>query len=58
MADVASFRRDEALRLPDDLDYRAHLPGLSNEVQAQLGRSTAAVRSGRRRALKASRRRR
>ncbi len=35
-ADVASFRRDEALLLPDDLDYAA-LPGLSNEVRARLG---------------------
>jgi tRNA uridine 5-carboxymethylaminomethyl modification enzyme len=36
MADVASFRRDEALLLPDALDYAA-LPGLSNEVKARLG---------------------
>ncbi|MEA2758281.1 MAG: tRNA uridine 5-carboxymethylaminomethyl modification enzyme [Methylobacteriaceae bacterium] len=36
MADVASFRRDEALLLPDDLDY-AGLAGLSNEVKARLG---------------------
>jgi tRNA uridine 5-carboxymethylaminomethyl modification enzyme len=36
MADVASFRRDEALLLPDDLDY-AGLTGLSNEVKARLG---------------------
>jgi tRNA uridine 5-carboxymethylaminomethyl modification enzyme len=36
MADVASFRRDEALLLPDALDYGA-LPGLSNEVKARLG---------------------
>jgi tRNA uridine 5-carboxymethylaminomethyl modification enzyme len=35
-ADVASFRRDEALLLPDELDYGA-LPGLSNEVRARLG---------------------
>ncbi|MEA3060624.1 MAG: tRNA uridine 5-carboxymethylaminomethyl modification enzyme [Sphingomonadales bacterium] len=35
MADVAAFRRDEALLLPDDLDY-AGLPGLSNEVKARL----------------------
>jgi tRNA uridine 5-carboxymethylaminomethyl modification enzyme len=33
--DVASFRRDEALILPDDLEYGA-LPGLSNEVKARL----------------------
>ncbi|MEA2840719.1 MAG: tRNA uridine 5-carboxymethylaminomethyl modification enzyme [Methylobacteriaceae bacterium] len=34
-ADVASFRRDEALLLPDSLDY-SRLPGLSNEVKARL----------------------
>jgi tRNA uridine 5-carboxymethylaminomethyl modification enzyme len=36
MADVAAFRRDEALLLPEGLDY-ARLPGLSNEVKARLG---------------------
>jgi tRNA uridine 5-carboxymethylaminomethyl modification enzyme len=35
-ADVATFRRDEGLALPDDLDYAA-LPGLSNEVKQRLG---------------------
>jgi tRNA uridine 5-carboxymethylaminomethyl modification enzyme len=35
MADVASFRRDESLLLPDSLDY-SRLPGLSNEVKARL----------------------
>jgi tRNA uridine 5-carboxymethylaminomethyl modification enzyme len=35
MADVAAFRRDEALLLPEALDY-ASLPGLSNEVKARL----------------------
>jgi tRNA uridine 5-carboxymethylaminomethyl modification enzyme len=34
-ADVVSFRRDEGLALPDDLDYAA-LPGLSNEVKQRL----------------------
>jgi tRNA uridine 5-carboxymethylaminomethyl modification enzyme len=34
-ADVASYRRDEALVLADDLDYAA-LPGLSNEVRHKL----------------------
>jgi len=34
-ADVAAFRRDEALELPDDLDY-AVVPGLSNEVRQKL----------------------
>jgi tRNA uridine 5-carboxymethylaminomethyl modification enzyme len=38
-ADVAAFRRDEDLRLPADLDYRA-VGGLSNEVREKL----AAVR--------------
>jgi tRNA uridine 5-carboxymethylaminomethyl modification enzyme len=35
MADVAAFRRDEALLLPEALDY-VNLPGLSNEVKARL----------------------
>jgi tRNA uridine 5-carboxymethylaminomethyl modification enzyme len=34
-ADVALFRREEALRLPADLDYMA-LGGLSNEVREKL----------------------
>jgi tRNA uridine 5-carboxymethylaminomethyl modification enzyme len=34
-ADVAAFRRDEALCLPEDLDF-ARLPGLSNEVRQKL----------------------
>jgi tRNA uridine 5-carboxymethylaminomethyl modification enzyme len=34
-ADVALFRREEALRLPPDLDYRT-LGGLSNEVREKL----------------------
>ena len=34
-ADVATFRRDEGLRLPVDLDYRA-LGGLSAEVREKL----------------------
>jgi tRNA uridine 5-carboxymethylaminomethyl modification enzyme len=34
-ADVESYRRDEGVALPDDLDY-ASLPGLSNEVRAKL----------------------
>ena len=38
-ADVEAFRRDEALRLPSGLDYRA-IGGLSNEVREKL----AAVR--------------
>jgi tRNA uridine 5-carboxymethylaminomethyl modification enzyme len=34
-ADVVSYRRDENLVLPDDVDY-AVLPGLSNEVRHKL----------------------
>ncbi|HZC55623.1 MAG TPA: tRNA uridine-5-carboxymethylaminomethyl(34) synthesis enzyme MnmG [Xanthobacteraceae bacterium] len=34
-ADVESYRRDESVVLPDDLDYAA-LPGLSNEVRHKL----------------------
>jgi tRNA uridine 5-carboxymethylaminomethyl modification enzyme len=34
-ADVAAFRRDESLALPEDLDYAA-VPGLSNEVRQKL----------------------
>jgi tRNA uridine 5-carboxymethylaminomethyl modification enzyme len=33
--DVESYRRDEGLALPGDLDYGA-IPGLSNEVRAKL----------------------
>ena len=34
-ADVAAFRRDENLRLPEDLDYST-VGGLSNEVRSKL----------------------
>jgi tRNA uridine 5-carboxymethylaminomethyl modification enzyme len=34
-ADIAAYRRDEALGLPDDLDYSA-MVGLSNEVRHKL----------------------
>jgi tRNA uridine 5-carboxymethylaminomethyl modification enzyme len=34
-ADVESYRRDESLVLPEDIDY-ATLPGLSNEVRHKL----------------------
>jgi tRNA uridine 5-carboxymethylaminomethyl modification enzyme len=34
-ADIASYRKDEAVGLPDDLDYSA-IPGLSNEVRHKL----------------------
>jgi tRNA uridine 5-carboxymethylaminomethyl modification enzyme len=35
-ADIAAFRRDEALRLPRDLDY-SRIGSLSTEVRAKLG---------------------
>jgi tRNA uridine 5-carboxymethylaminomethyl modification enzyme len=41
-ADVALFRREEDLRLPADLDYRA-LGGLSNEVREKLMAITPAT---------------
>jgi tRNA uridine 5-carboxymethylaminomethyl modification enzyme len=34
-ADIATYRRDESLQLPEDLDY-AQLPGLSNEAKQKL----------------------
>ncbi len=34
-ADIAAYRRDEALGLPDDLDYAA-IVGLSNEARHKL----------------------
>ena len=34
-ADIAAFRRDETLELPDDIDYQ-RLKGLSNEVKQKL----------------------
>jgi tRNA uridine 5-carboxymethylaminomethyl modification enzyme len=35
VADIAAYRRDEALELPEDLDY-SQLPGLSIEVRQKL----------------------
>ena len=40
-ADIAAFRRDEALTIPRDLDFAA-LPGLSNELRVRL----TAIRPG------------
>ncbi|MBV9905648.1 MAG: tRNA uridine-5-carboxymethylaminomethyl(34) synthesis enzyme MnmG [Alphaproteobacteria bacterium] len=36
-ADIVAFRKDEALRLPDAIDYRS-IRGLSNECAVKLGR--------------------
>jgi tRNA uridine 5-carboxymethylaminomethyl modification enzyme len=33
--DIEAFRRDEALAIPEHVDYAA-LPGLSNEIRARL----------------------
>jgi tRNA uridine 5-carboxymethylaminomethyl modification enzyme len=40
--DIAAFRRDEALLLPDDLDYAA-IGGLSHEICEKLGRARPAT---------------
>ncbi len=34
-ADIKAFRRDEALKIPNDLNFK-NIPGLSNEVQVKL----------------------
>jgi tRNA uridine 5-carboxymethylaminomethyl modification enzyme len=44
-ADIQAFRRDEALRLPRDLDYTG-VPGLSKEIQDVLGRARPATLGG------------
>ncbi|MSP43549.1 MAG: tRNA uridine-5-carboxymethylaminomethyl(34) synthesis enzyme MnmG [Alphaproteobacteria bacterium] len=36
--DIAAFRKDEALRLPPDMDY-AHVAGLSTEVRQKLSKA-------------------
>jgi tRNA uridine 5-carboxymethylaminomethyl modification enzyme len=41
-ADIRTFRRDESLALPEDLDYGA-LPGLSAEVRSTLTRARPAT---------------
>jgi tRNA uridine 5-carboxymethylaminomethyl modification enzyme len=41
-ADIHAFRRDEALRLPADLDYDA-IPSLSAEVREKLRRAAPAT---------------
>ena len=41
-ADIHAFRRDEAMRLPDDLDYDA-IPSLSAEVREKLKRAAPAT---------------
>ena len=41
-ADIAAFRRDEGLELPEDLDYAA-IGGLSNEMREKLGRARPAT---------------
>jgi len=41
-ADIRAFKRDEALRLPSDLDYAA-VPSLSREIQEKLQKSRPAT---------------
>jgi tRNA uridine 5-carboxymethylaminomethyl modification enzyme len=41
-ADIRSFKRDEALEIPGDLDF-AGIPGLSNEVRSKLEESRPAT---------------
>ncbi|WP_460019508.1 tRNA uridine-5-carboxymethylaminomethyl(34) synthesis enzyme MnmG [Magnetospira thiophila] len=41
-ADIKAFRRDEALLLPEDLDY-SRLPSLSNEVRLKLQQARPAT---------------
>ena len=47
-ADIHAYRRDENLRLPEDIDYRA-ISGLSNEVRQRLsaGRPATLGQAGR-----------
>ncbi|MCE9648062.1 MAG: tRNA uridine-5-carboxymethylaminomethyl(34) synthesis enzyme MnmG [Parvibaculum sp.] len=41
-ADIHSFRKDEGLRVPGDIDYDA-VPGLSNEVRLKLAKARPAT---------------
>jgi tRNA uridine 5-carboxymethylaminomethyl modification enzyme len=41
-ADIAAYRRDESLQLPESLDY-SELPGLSNEVRQKLAAARPAT---------------
>jgi tRNA uridine 5-carboxymethylaminomethyl modification enzyme len=41
-ADIAAYRRDESLQLPENLDY-SQLPGLSNEVRQKLAAARPAT---------------
>jgi len=41
-ADIAAYRRDESLQLPESLDY-LQLPGLSNEVRQKLAAARPAT---------------
>ncbi len=41
-ADIKAFRRDEALKIPDGLNFQT-IPGLSNEVQAKLDEARPAT---------------
>ena len=56
-ADIAAYRRDESLELPDGIDY-AQLRGLSNEVRQKLQIARARAPSARPAGSTASRRRR
>ena len=56
-ADIAAYRRDESLELPEGLDY-AQLRGLSNEVQAEAAVAAPPHHRPSRAASTASRRRR
>ena len=54
-ADIVAFRRDEDMRLPADLDYRA-IGGLSNEAKEKLSTVRPATPSSPRPAVSSMRR--